>query len=100
MKLQSETEWTQIWTYTYENGIMPLGYVAIRGEGNQFTSTNALYAHGAWYSIDNILLKNYDKNPTLITVSFESNRIPPMPDYDYKDPYVDSYLIDYTGGKP
>ena len=100
MKLQSETEWTQIWTYTYENGIMPLGYVAIRGEGNQFAATNALYAHGAWYSIDNILLKNYDKNPTLITVSFESNRIPPMPDYDYKDPYVDSYLIDYTGGKP
>ena len=46
------------------------------------------------------MIKNYDKNPTLTTVEFTSNRIPPMPDYDYKDPYVDNYLISHTGGKP
>ena len=72
----------------------------LRGEGNQFAATNSEYAYGSWYSIDNILLKNYDKNPSLTTVTFESNRLPIIPDYDYKDPYVDAYLIDYTGGKP
>lgn len=100
MKLESETDWTEVWSYRYKNGIMPVGYVVLRGEGNQFTASREEYAYGSWYSIDNILLKNYDMNPTLVTVEFESNRIPPKPDYDYKDPYVDSYLIDYTGGKP
>ena len=100
MKLQAETDWTEIWTYRYKGGIMPVGYVVLRGEGNQYTASREEYAYGSWYSIDNILLKNYDMNPTLTTVEFESNRIPPKPDYDYKDPYVDSYLIDYTGGKP
>ena len=100
MKLEDETDWTEVWTYSYKDGIMPVGYVVLRGEGNQFTATREKYAYGSWYSIDNILLKNYDKNPTLVTVEFESNRIPPKPHYEYKDPYVDSYLIDYTGGKP
>lgn len=100
MKLATETEWTEIWSYGYENGLMPLGYVVLRGEGNQFTTYREEYGYGSWYSIDNIMLKNYDKNPTLVTVGFESNRLPPMPDYDYKDPYLDSYLISHTGGKP
>ena len=99
MKLLDETEWTQIWSYAYENGIMPLGYIALRTEGNQYADTASQYYRGGWFSIDNIMVKNYDKNPTLTTVTFESNRIPPMPDYDYKDPYDDSYLIDNTGGK-
>ena len=100
MKLESEIEWTQIWKYSYENGVMPLGYVVIRGEGNQYTATRNQYSHGTWLSIDNIMLKNYDKNPTLTAVTFESNRIPPVPDYDYKSPFDDSYLIRNTGGKP
>lgn len=100
MKLEEEDDWTEIWTYRYKDGIMPVGYVVLRGEGNQFTPDREVYAYGSWYSLDNIMLKNYDKNPTLTTVEFETNRIPPTPDYDYKDPYVDSYLIDYTGGKP
>ena len=79
---------------------MPLGYVVLRGEGNQFTGTRNQYYHGGWYSLDNIMIKNYDKNPSLVTVAFESNRIPPVPDYDYKSPFVDTYLISHTGGKP
>jgi hypothetical protein len=79
---------------------MPLGYVVLRGEGNQFTGTRNQYYHGGWYSLDNIMIKNYDKNPSLVTVTFESNRIPPVPDYDYKSPFVDTYLISHTGGKP
>lgn len=100
MKLLDETEWTTIWSTTYANGVMPLGFVAFRSEGNQFAATRTQYYHGGWFSIDNIMIKNYDKNPTLTTVTFESNRLPVIPDYDYKDPYVDTYLIDYTGGKP
>ena len=100
MKLLDETEWTQIWSTTYANGVMPLGFVAFRSEGNQFAGTRNQYYHGGWFNIDNIMLKNYDKNPTLTTVTFESNRLPKIEDYDYKDPYVDSYLISYTGGKP
>lgn len=100
MKLLDETQWTQIWSTTYANGVMPLGYVAFRSEGNQFAATRNQYYHGGWFSIDNIMIKNYDKNPNLTTVTFESNRLPVIPDYDYKDPYVDTYLISYTGGKP
>ena len=100
MKLVTETEWTEIWTYRYENGIMPVGYVVLRGEGNQYVASRNEYAYGSWYSLDNILLTNYDTNPTLTTVTFETNRIPPMPDCVYKDPYVDSYLVRHTGGKP
>lgn len=100
MKLDTETEWTEIWRYSYANGVMPLGYVVLRGEGNQFTGTRNQYYHGGWYSLDNIMIKNYDKTPNLISVTFESNRIPPVPDYDYKSPFVDTYLISHTGGKP
>lgn len=100
MKLSTETKWTEIWKHTYENGIMPLGYVVIRTEGNQYTETRLDYYHGGWFSIDNLKVRNYDKNPTLTTVEFESNRIPPMPDYPYKSRYIESYLIKYTGGKP
>ena len=100
MKLATEKDWTEIWTYRYADGIMPVGYVVLRGEGNQFTASRNTYAYGSWYSIDNILLTNYDENPTLTTVTFETNRIPPVPDLIYKDPYVDSYLVRYTGGKP
>ncbi len=100
MKLPEETEWTKIWSVLYDDGIMPLGFVAFRSEGNQFAGTRSQYYHGGWFNIDNIMLKNYDKNPNLVTVTFESNRLPVIPDYDYKDPYVDTYLISYTGGKP
>lgn len=100
MKLSTETNWTEIWRHAYKNGIMPLGYVAIRTEGNQYTGTRLAYYHGGWFSIDNLKVRNYDKNPTLTTVEFESNRIPPMPDYPYKSRYSDSYLIKHTGGKP
>ena len=100
MKLETETEWTQIWQYQYENGIMPMGYIVFRTEGNQFTGTRKQYYHGGWFSMDNIVIKNYDRNPTLVTVEFESNRLPVIQDYDYKDPYLDSYLISHTGGKP
>lgn len=100
MKLETETEWTEIWKHSYDNGVMPLGYVVMRTEGNQYTGTRNQYYQGGWFSLDNIMIKNYDKNPTLTTVEFTSNRIPPMPDYDYKDPYVDTYLISHTGGKP
>lgn len=100
MKLAAEKKWTEIWTYAYEDGRMPLGYVALRGEGNQYVASRFNYSYGSWYSIDNILLTNYDENPTLTTVTFESNRIPPVPDRIYKDPYVDSYLVRHTGGKP
>ena len=100
LKLEEEEGWTEIWSYTYPNGNMPLGYVLFRGEGNQNVGSYSQYDYGSWYSVDNILLKNYDKNPSLVTVTFKSNRLPVIPDYDYKDPYVDSYLIDYTGGKP
>lgn len=100
MKLLDETEWTYIWSVNYANDIVPLGFIAFRSEGNQFTATRNQYYHGGWFSIDNLMVKNYDKNPTLTTVTFESNRLPVIPDYDYKDPYVDTYLISYTGGKP
>jgi hypothetical protein len=100
MKLLDETEWTYIWSVNYANDIVPLGFIAFRTEGNQFTATRNQYYHGGWFSIDNLMVKNYDKNPTLTTVTFESNRLPVIPDYDYKDPYVDTYLISYTGGKP
>lgn len=100
MKLETETEWTEIWKHSYDNGVMPLGYVVMRTEGNQYTGTRNQYYQGGWFSLDNIMIKNYDKNPTLTTVEFTSNRVPPMPDYDYKDPYVDTYLISHTGGKP
>lgn len=100
MKLTTETEWTEIWKYSYENGVMPLGYIVMRGEGNQYTGNANKYYQGSWYSLDNIMIKNYDENPNLITVTFESNRIPPVPDYAYKDPFVDSYLPRNTGGKP
>ncbi len=100
MKLDTETEWTEIWRHAYANGVMPLGYVVLRGEGNQFAGTRNQYYHGGWYSLDNIMIKNYDKNPSLVAVTFESNRIPPVPDYDYKSPFVDTYLISHTGGKP
>lgn len=100
MKLAEETEWTQIWKFSYDNGIGSQGYVVIRTEGNQFVSSGSQYGHGGWFSIDNIMIKNRDKNPSLITVTFESNRINPRPHYNYKDPYVDTYLPSYTGGKP
>ena len=100
MKLETETEWTEIWRHSYANGVMPLGYVVLRGEGNQFAGTRNQYYHGGWYSLDNIMIKNYDKNPSVVAVTFESNRVPPVPDYDYKSPFVDTYLISHTGGKP
>lgn len=100
MKLQEETEWTEIWTYSYANGIMPTGFINIRTEGNQFAANRTQFYRGGWFSLDNIMIKNYDKNPSLTTVTFESNRLPIVPDYNYKDPYVDTYLIDYTGAKP
>ena len=100
MKLTTEIQWTEIWKFNYENGVMPLGYIVMRGEGNQFSGTREDYYQGGWYSLDNIMIKNYDENPSLVTVTFESNRIPPMPDYAYIDPFVDSYLPRNTGGKP
>ena len=100
MKLETETEWTEIWRYTYENGVMPVGYIVMRGEGNQYTDTRNQFYMGSWYSLDNIMIKNYDKTPNLIKVTFESNRIPPVPDYNYESRFVDTYLISHTGGKP
>ena len=99
MKLQDEAEWTQVWSYTYPNGLTPSGYIVLRTEGNQNVPSYSQYYHGGWFSIDNIMVKNYDMNPNLTTVTFKSNRLSPVPDYVYKDPYDDSYLIDNTGGK-
>ena len=36
MKLETETEWTEIWKHSYDNGVMPLGYVIMRTEGNRY----------------------------------------------------------------
>lgn len=99
MKLQDEADWSQVWSYTYPNNLTPLGFITLRTEGNQNVSSYGQYYHGGWFSIDNIMVKNYDMNPNLTTVTFKSNRLTPVPDYVYKDPYDDSYLIDNTGGK-
>lgn len=100
LKLKDEAEFTEIMRYAYKNGMMDTGYIVLRGEGNQYTDEYQTMIRGSYYSIDNIIVKNFDKNPTIKKVDFTSNIIPPVPDYDYTDPYTDSYLITHTGGKP
>jgi len=100
VKHVDEIEFHEVLTYRFYDGV-PTGYVCIRGEGNNnATATKDIYVRGGYYSIDNILLLNYDKNATITNnITFTGN-VKNVKDYDYRDPYTDDYLITNTGGKP
>lgn len=71
MKWLEETEYTQVNSY-YMNGETPTGYVHIwsNGRGN--------------FAIDNLSIKNLDKQPQLIGVKYASSNIAKPEDYNYQ----------------
>ncbi len=71
MKWIEETEYTKVNSY-YMNGETPTGYVHIwsNGRGN--------------FAIDNLRIKNLDKQPQLIEVEYASSHIAKPADYDYQ----------------
>lgn len=99
VKHVDEVEFHEVLSYRFKDGTTT-GYVAIRCEGNNNASTRNDYVRGSYYSVDNILLLNYDKNATITkNITFTGN-VKNVQDYDYRDPYTDDYLITNTGGKP
>lgn len=80
-------------------GYTPLGYIQFWSMG--FASFfDDLYEPGEImqgnFAIDNIVLQNLDVNPNIIEVDYLSN-IPSVPDdYEYVDPWDDSYLLENT----
>ena len=99
LKLIDELEYEEVYRFEYPNGLTTTGYVGLGGTSNQFASSFKQYMRGSFYKIDNIVICNYDINPTLVQTSFKSNVLTPIPDAEYNDPYVEDYLIINTGGK-
>ncbi len=100
MKLVEEAEYTDIFVYEYPNGLMPEGFIALRGGSNRWVPNlwNNVQNFSE-YTLDNIMLKNMDNNPNAIEVDYQSNRLTFVPDYIYYDHYTDDYLVSHTGGK-
>lgn len=98
VKLADEYDFYDLYEYSFENDTTPYGFVAIHGEGNQFVTGRTLY-HGSYFTLDNIELTNYDNKPEIVKVGYTSNILPPIPDYDYVDPWTDDYLLYNTLGK-
>lgn len=98
-KLVGELEYEEIYRFEYPNGLTTTGYVCLGGSSNQFASTYKQFISGSFYTLDNIVICNYDKNPTLVQTLFKTNILTPILDAEYIDPFTDDYLIINTGGK-
>ncbi len=98
LKLVSEFEWTEIYSYEFEDGYTPSGYIAMHGEGNQYVIGRSFYG-ASYFKLDNIQLVNYDAKPSTVRVGFTSNIIKPFADYAYVDTWSDDYLVVFTRGK-
>lgn len=98
MKLVGEYEWTDIYSYEFDDGYTPTGYISLHGEGNQFVLGRTYYG-ASYFKLDNIQLANYDMDPKTVKVGFTSNVLKPFADYAYVDNWSDDYLVVYTRGK-
>lgn len=98
VRLVEESAWFKIFSYQMKDGYTPVGYVILRGEGNQFVTDRTMYS-GSTYSLDNIVITNYDAKPQKVEVGFTSNVLPYWTDYKYVDTWTDDYLIRNTKGK-
>jgi hypothetical protein len=99
LRLVSESEYTQIYSYEFENGYTPSGYISLHGEGNQFVIGRTNYG-ASYFSLDNVSITNYDLNPTIIKVGFTSNvTINRKGDYAYQNTWSDKYLLLFTRGE-
>ncbi len=98
LKLKDEFKYETVYEYEFENSYTPVGFVGVRGEGNQFVTTRKIIS-GSTYSLGNISVVNYDKKPNIVEVGFKSNILPKIGDYQYVDTWTDDYLISFTGGK-
>lgn len=101
VKHKSEVVYTEIFRYAFENKLAPLGYVSLGSSNNEYVpSTYKDYITASYFTLDDIKIFNYDKNPTSVDIPFVSNRKNSIADYDYVDRYTDDYMIWNTGGKP
>lgn len=98
MRLVNEYEWTRVYNYQFAGGYTPVGFVGLRGEGNQYVEGRTMTS-GSFYDIDEIAITNYDALPTLVEIGFTSNVLPKWEDYKYVDTWTDDYLISHTKGK-
>lgn len=98
LKLDTEYDFTEVYSYQFANGYTPSGYVSLHGEGNQFVAGRKMYS-ASYFNLDNIEIVNYDSKPNIIKVGFTTNVLKPYTDYAYVNTWSDSYLIPFTKGK-
>lgn len=98
LKLTDEYDFTEIYSYEFENGYTPSGYVSLHGEGNQFIAGRTMYC-ASYFTLDNIRIVNYDLKPNVVKVGFTSNVLKPYADYSYVNTWSDQYLVVFTEGK-
>lgn len=98
VKLTTEYEWYKLYSYAFEKGYTPKGFVSFRGMGNQFIGGRTYYQSTS-LTVDDILLMNCDKEPNLVNVGFTSNIMLPTKDFEFIDTWTDDYLISFTKGK-
>lgn len=98
LKLKDEFKYDTVYEYEFENKYTPVGFMGLRGEGNQFVA-NRTILQGSTFSFGNISVVNYDKKPNIVEVGFTSNILPKIGDYQYIDTWTDDYLVSFTGGK-
>ena len=89
MKLKDEAEFTEVYSYEYENSFTPSGHISIYSEGNQYyTDDRKNFDIGSTYTLDNLGLYNWDENGNVIDTGYTSNIPDYVSDYDYVDPWV------------
>ncbi len=97
MKYDDQTDYWDV--MEYDMGYTPCGYLQFWSMGHATFSTlnggpipdeNMMEGN---FSIDNIVLKNLDENPDIVTVDYKSN-VPNVPkDYEYVDKWNPDNLI-------
>lgn len=99
VKSKTEVAYTDVYSFKFDNGLSPLGYVCLGSSSNEYVAAYKKYVSASYFTLDEITLFNLDKNPETVRVPFISNVKTPIGDYDYVDHYTDDYLITYNGGK-
>lgn len=93
LKLPSEARYTTIYTFNgFDSGFTSTGYICFWAGGNDFVA-NKNYELRSFYKIDDIKIENLDNKPNYKETEFVSNRVDPIPDFDYNDTWTDDFLV-------